>query len=341
MNMNIKRVLIKPSRIMLIILGILIIVFAPQFLSGYTYNVINVALIYILCVYGASILVGMGGQLSFAFITLMGFGAYYTANLLTGRLGITLDSITVLITAPLAVGLISFVLGLILFRLRKVFFVFGTLGVVQIAAIFFNNNKPLFGGVNGIRGIPTLNIGTFKFDNNTKWFYLLIGFVVVGYIVVERIRNTKLGRSLASIKDNEMAALSLGVNVYMTKVYAFTISGVLCGLAGALFAMQGNFISPDLYTFNQATLIVIMLLMGGMDHTFGAIIGGLIVSILPESFRNLQSFLMLAYGLAIILLMVFMPTGIAGASAKISNYIKKRISTVFGGKKSYSKKVNK
>ena len=196
-----------------------------------------------------------------------------------------------------------------------------------------------FGGPNGINGIPTLSIGNFVFDTDIKWLYLLIITTVLGYIIVERIRNTKLGRSLASIRDNETAALTLGVNVYMTKVFAFTIQAVFCGCAGALYAMQHGFISADLFTFSNATLVVIMLMMGGMNHTVGAIIGALLVSILPEAFRGLKDYLQLAYGIVIILLMVFMPSGIAGMGEKIANMVKK--TTVNPKRKNDAKEVSR
>ncbi len=320
--------LFKPSSIVLILFGVLFTVFVPQLLNGYSFNIVNNALVYLLCVYGASIYAGMSGQMSLAFITFMGFGAYYAANLCTGRLGMSLSPIAVLLTAPIFVGLISFILGLILTRLKNVFFVFGTLGVVQIMYVFFQNNVPVFGGSMGIASIPTLSIGAFKFDSNQKWIYLLIATAVLGYIIVERVRNSKMGRSLASIKDNEIAAYCMGVNVFMTKVYAFTIAGVFCGLAGAMYAMMTGFVSADLFKINNSFLIIIMLMLGGMNHTVGAVIGALVVSILPETFRSLKSFLMLSYGLVIILLMVFMPSGLAGMGVKIIDKIKKTINSI-------------
>ena len=253
----------------------------------------------------------------------MGFGAYYAADLSLGRLGVSCSSIIILITVPIVVGLIGFIFGLILFRLKGRFFVFATLGVVSIAFVFFHNNKLLFGGVNGIPGIPTISIGAFKFNTNLKWFYLLVALIVIGYIIVERIRNTKLGRSLASVKDNEIAALSLGVNVYMTKVIALTISAAFAGLAGSLYAMQSGFIEASIFNVTMGSRIIIMLALGGLTNTIGAVIGALVVSCLPEIFRSLKDFLNLAYGLAIILLMVFQPTGIAGMGIKIANLMKK------------------
>ena len=320
---TIKRIKIKPSGLLMITIALMFTLIAPNNLSNYWFNVINVALIYTLCVYGASVLMGMGGQACFATVTFMGLGAYTAANLCMGRLGIQTSTLASLVIAPIIVGIIGFLLGLVLFRLRKIFFVFGTIGLVQIGYIFFHNNISLFGGLNGIFGVPTLEVGSFVFDSNQKWFYLLMALVVIGYIVVERIRRTKMGRSLASIRDNETAALSMGVNVHMTKVYAMTFMAMMGGLAGALYAMQYGSIWADLYNGAMGSKFIIMLVMGGMNHTIGAVIGAVVISLLPEIFRSLQSFLMFVYGLAIILMMVFLPGGIASIGDKIKLLFRK------------------
>ena len=306
----------------LILLALAFTIICPRILGGYAFNVLNVALIYALAVYGASILTGMCGQMSFAYVTFIGLGAYYAANLSAARLGAQLSPLSILLTVPVVTGIIGLLLGLVLFRLKGSFFVFGTLGLVNIASIFFGNYIPLFNGPNGIAAIPRLTVGSLEFKTNEQWFYLLMALCVVGYIVVERIRNTKFGRSMASVKDNEVAALSMGVNVYATKVFAFGLSAAFCGLAGALYALQSGFVGATLFNYASSTKIIIMLTMGGMNHTIGAVIGSIVVSALPELFRGLQAFLQLAFGLVVILLMVFKPSGISGMAHGIAESCK-------------------
>lgn len=315
----------KPTTLAVVVIYILALILAPSMLSGYTYSVVNSALIYILCVYGAQILTGMGGQISFAYVTFMGLGSYFAADMLTGRLGgVTLSPVMVLLLAPVVVGVFGFIFGYLLLRMEGTFFTFGTIGLVNVATIIMSNQMSIFNGPNGIPAIPTMSVGSFRFTSNTSWFYFLMVLVAVGYIIVERIRTTKFGRSLAYIAGSGTAAKCLGIDVYWTKIKAFVISSMFCGLAGALFSMQSQFISPELFNFTQATSLVLMLMIGGLNNTVGAPIGALLIIAIPEAFRSLKNFLYFGYGIAIILLMIFFPTGIAGIGKQVSMIIRKR-----------------
>ena len=121
-----------------------------------------------------------------------------------------------------------------------------------------------------------------------------------------------------SVRDDEIVAKSLGINVFRTKLIAFCLQAALSGLAGGLYAMMNKYIGSDLFTWTKASTIVIMAMVGGITSPLGSIIGAIIVTALPETFRGLQQYLRLAYGVAIIILMIFMPMGIAsiGSTAK-------------------------
>ena len=161
---------IKPTTIAVAAVYCLALILGPQMLSGYTYSVVNSALIYILCIYGAQILTGMGGQISFAYVTFMGLGAYFAADMLTGRLGgFTMSPVTVLILAPVVVGGFGFVFGYLLLRMEGTFFTFGTIGLVNVATIIMSNQMSVFNGPNGIPAIPTMSVGSFRFTSNTSF----------------------------------------------------------------------------------------------------------------------------------------------------------------------------
>lgn len=313
------------NRILFAVLLIMFLVIIPNTLTGYPLMVVNIALIFAIATYGLSILIGMGGQLSFATVSFMGGGAYFVANLASGRLGFKLSTTLALILALVVFGVISFALGLILNKLKGTYFTFATIAVVQVAYTFYNNYKPLFGGPDGIAGIPSLSIFGFKLNDNVKWFYFLMFIVLIVGVIVERIRQTQLGRALASIRDNETAARTLGVNVYMTKVISFTIAGVLATLAGALYCYHGNFVSSDMYNFANSTQVIIMAMLGGVNSSIGIFIGALLVRVLPEIFRFLQSYMQLIWGITIIVLMVFMPDGLVGLFAQIKDKVTKLI----------------
>ena len=305
------------------------VVYAPRFTNDYSMMILNVALINFISALGLSVMLGMGGQLSFAAVSFMGLGAYCLANLTNGRLGIAWEPVPALAAAVLFAAVSACISGSVLFRLSGTYFTFATIGLVQVAWSVYLNYRPLCGGPDGISGIPKIRFLGMEPRNYHDWFYILIGFALVAGVLVERIRRTRLGRSLASIRDNEIAAQTLGVNIYRTKIIAFTIAGALSGLSGGLYAMHSQFISSDLFTFDVATTYVIMTMLGGVNNTAGVFVGAILVTMLPEWLRPVQRYLKLCYGVGIIFLMVFMPMGLAG----LGNAILKKASKFFSAKK--------
>lgn len=300
------------------------VLIVPRVLQGYSMNVMNVALLFSITAFGISVMMGMGGQLSFASVSFMGGGAYFIANVCTGRFGITMPTLPALLLTPVVFAGIAFVIGLLLFKLKGTYFTFATIALVQVAYTFFNNYKPLFGGADGISGIPTLDLFGYRFTSYNQWFYVIAVCVIVVALVVERIRRTQLGRSLASIRDNETAALTFGVNVYMTKVIAFSIAGALAAFSGALWCMHGKFVGADMFNYLNAAQFIIMAMLGGVNNTVGIIVGSILVKCLPEFLRSFQTYMQLFWGIAIIVLMVFMPTGLAGIKDVIVDKIRQR-----------------
>ena len=307
-----KRLLTK---LCLLVVGVILFYFVVNKTCAknmYMMMVVDIALIYSLISYSVSIMLGMGGELSFAGVSFMGGGAFLVANLATGRLGITTSPLVAFLLIIPVFAIIAFVIGLVLLRLKGTFFTFSTIALVQMTYTIYNNYKQLFGGADGISGIPTTAIFGKKLMMYNQWLPWLLGIAVVAGLIVERIRTTPLGRSLASCCDNETAARTLGVNVYMTKVIAFTIAGIYSAMAGGLYAMLTKFVSADMFTYASSTKYVIMAMIGGVQNTVGAFFGAVIVQVLPQLLKNFEKFFQLFWGVAIVLLMVFMPEGIAG-----------------------------
>ncbi len=263
-----KRMKIKPSTLLIFLAAAIFVIVIPNTNEGYSMMIVNLGLIYAIATYGVSVMLGMGGQLSFATVSFMGVGAYITANLCSGRNGINMNTALALVIALLASALLAFGAGLILFRLKGTYFTFATIGLVQVSWSFYLSYKPLFGGPDGISNISTLNLFGFSPKNYNDWFYILAAFVLVIAFLVERVRRSQLGRSLAAIRDNEIAAQTLGINVYMTKVVAFTIAGVLAAVAGSLYAMHSQFVSSDMFTYERATTYIIMAMLGGVNSRY-------------------------------------------------------------------------
>jgi ABC-type branched-chain amino acid transport system, permease component len=313
---------LNPKIIILIIFVIAFTAIIPMVTTRYLQTVINSALIYFISALGMSVMLGMGGQVSFATVAFMGIGAYTTAFFSTKM---NVPPLLSFFIAIVVCGIASLVLGLILFRLKSGAYVtFATIALVQIMYSIFCNWRPVTGGADGTSNIPDLDFGFIKMSGIKSYFYLLVVISIILAFVVERFRKTSFGRSLASIRDNEIAAQTLGVNVYRTKVQSFVLAGIFAGIAGALMAHQNHFISSSPFTFDQATNYIIMVMLGGVGSTPGVFVGTMLITLLPEWLRPLQEHIQLIYGLSVILLMVFMPTGLAGLVQSLQKQYKNK-----------------
>ena len=154
---------------------------------------------------------------------------------------------------------------------------------------------------------------------------MLLTAAILCALVVVRLRKTNLGRALSSVRDNEIAAQVMGVNVYKTKVTAFVIAAIFAGLGGALMTHTNHFVGASSFTFDQSTTFVIMAMLGGVTSTPGVFVGTLLITMLPEWLKPLQEYIRLFYGLGVMLLMVFMPMGLAGLYRKIAGQVRERL----------------
>jgi branched-chain amino acid transport system permease protein len=305
-----REILIKTgwTALKVALVAVVVIVFTSK-ANNYYFTIVNSALIYVIAALSLSLLLGMGGMMSFATVTFMGIGAYATANL--SKVLHVPTSLSILL-AVLISALIAFLIAILLTRLKGSYFAFASIGLAQISYAIFLNFKPLTGGPNGFSNVPKLIIAGIEFDNLKKWFYLLLIIVFLAALSLERIRRTTLGRSLAAIRDNEIAAQSLGIDIYSTKIITFVIASVYGSIAGALIAHMNTYLSAYLFTFDISVSFLIMVMLGGVNSTTGAILGALLVTLIPEWFRVLQSYMKLIYGISIVALMIFMPSGLTG-----------------------------
>ena len=311
---------VSVSKLVMPVLCILFALIVPLSTNRYQITVVNTALIYYLGALGISVMMGMCGQMTFASISFIGIGAY-AATQFSKTLG--MPTLLALFAAVVFTALVSLIIGLLLLRLSGGYFTFATMGLVNICASLFINVKPLTGGANGIIGIPDLSIFGFVFDTLYKWFFLLLAVCIGCGMIVQRIRKTSLGRSMAAVRDNELAAKSLGINCYQVKVIAFVVAGAFAGLAGALLAFHNGAVSYALFSFSNATNFVIMVMLGGVNSTLGTFLGTFLVTLMPEVLRPLASYLVLIQGFMIILMMIFMPMGLAGIGQALKEKAKK------------------
>jgi branched-chain amino acid transport system permease protein len=248
---------------------------------------------------------GCAGQFSLGHAGFMGVGAYTSATITTvlalspffkTDLGVG----CAIVTGGVAAAIAGYLVGLPSLRLRGDYLAIVTLGFGEIIRICFLNIQEV-GGARGLPGIPN--------RANFFWVYL---WVVITFVALLRLLRSSYGRAILSVRENEIAAESMGVDIAHYKIIAFVVSSFFAGIAGGLFAHFQSFIDPNSFVFNKSVEAVIMVVIGGMGSLSGAIFGGIIVSVLPELLRVFEQYRMVIFPLILIVLMLVRPMGLFG-----------------------------
>ncbi|MEJ8854085.1 branched-chain amino acid ABC transporter permease [Variovorax robiniae] len=236
------------------------------------------------------------GMLSMANAAFMGLGAY-ASSILTLNYGVPYPAA---IVAGMALpALVAAIMGGPTLRLSGVYLAMATLAFGEVVRIAVLNTESLTGGALGLNGIPQL----------TQWWHVLLALVVT-LLVLWRLRRSKVGRAFEAIKEDETAAGLMGIDVGRHKMLAFVLGAAIAGLAGTLNAHLTFFIGPGEYGFNRAVDILTMTILGGINGLTGPVLGGVILTILPEMLRGLGGFRLVVNGLVLVLIVLFLPKGI-------------------------------
>ena len=276
--------------------------------NGYVINILMQATTYAVAVFGLSVVLGLCGQINLAQAAFFGFGAY-AVGLGTADLHL---SFWLCLAAGMVIALAAgAMLGLTTLKLGGHYLAMVTISFQQIVTLVMTNAISVTHGPDGVSHIerPAL------FSAQQSYLAFCVGVLaVVGYIVW-LLPGSRLGRAMRAVRDNELAAGVAGVDVYRTKVMAFAICALLGALGGGLFAGGFAYISPDQFSFAESIIFLTMALLGGIASPIGSVIGTGLLILIPEWLRFLKSVpgLYLAlYGLAVILIVLFMPDGIWG-----------------------------
>lgn len=290
-------------------LGIVLLCVPLVVHSDYVLNVADIAGIYAIAVLGLGILLGFAGQLSLAQAAFFGIGAYASGYLTVHWGWPVLPSMAV---ATVFSGLIGLGLGWPCLRLSGHYLALATIGFGIITQLVLINWTAVTNGSDGMTGIPPPQIGPFTLATYGQYYYLVLASLALCAYVAWRIKATRPGRALQAIRENELAASATGIDPTHYKIVAFVLAGAYAGLAGALLAHSIKFLSPDSYSFDQSVIFLVMLIVGGSGSIGGAILGAVLLTILPEALRPLKSSYIMVYGAAVIAMIIFMPRGLAG-----------------------------
>lgn len=303
------------KKLFLVILLVFCLVLPMLVEDPYFLHIINVSFLFAISTYALNIMTGLTGQLNIAHAGFMGIGAYVSA-LVTTKL--SLSFWFALPMAGLVTGICGFLIGWPALRVKGIYFSLTTLAFGELLFVVFDNWIPVTGGPMGIVGIPPPSPITFSqsisitFHSKTAFYYLCLVFLALSIYINRELLKSRLGRAMLAIRENENLAQSVGVSIAQTKVIAFVLSTVLCGICGSLFAHYFRFISPVSFTLGEMFRILTMLIVGGMGTLSGPFVGTFIFTALPEMLRSVEAYQWIAYGLILMVCVAFMPEGIVG-----------------------------
>lgn len=301
--------------------------------SRYYLTIGNFIGVYAIVAIGLALLIGYAGQVSMAQAAFFGIGAF-TSAILTTKFGF--NPWLALVIGALIAASIAGIIGVPLLKLEGHVLAVATLALSIVVYTLFVQLRPITGGYDGIGGIPGISIGGLVFKSDFSYYYLIWAFVLIIFVLSSNIVNSRVGRALRSIHrffgGSEVAAESLGVSPTKYKVQVFMLSAAWASIAGSLYAHWITFVNPEPFSIFISILMLIMVTIGGMGSLWGAIIGSCVIVISGELFRELVPRLipgaagemeMIAYGLILILILLFMPRGLVSAPALIKSWATK------------------
>jgi branched-chain amino acid transport system permease protein len=288
-------------------LGLLAAVLLPLVLNKYYLDITITAGIYVVLALGLNIIVGLAGLLVLGYIAFYAAGAYAYAILSTQY---HISFFAALPAAAVLALLFGLALGVPTLRLRGDYLAIVTLGFGEIARIVLNNWDSFTGGPNGIMHIPRPSIFGIKLGSPVHLYFIVLAMIFLVSFVIDRLNNSRLGRALIAMREDETAARACGINTVKLKLLAFSLSAMVAGMMGVTFAAKMSFVSPESFTFWESIMVLCMVVLGGMASIPGVILGAAALVVLPEVFRQFQNYRMLIFGAAMVVMMIFRPQGL-------------------------------
>lgn len=253
----------------------------------------------LMTVLGLSLLTGFTGMFSFGHAGFMAIGAYVAATM-TMKFGFPYYA--ALLAGGIAAMIVSLFIGKLTLNLKGDYFCIATLGFGEAIRLILDNVQ-YFGGARGLSSIPTVG--------KTTLFSVIIVNVIAVYVLVSIIRS-RHGRNMVAIREEEMAAQTIGIDVFKYKLIALAISALYAGISGGMLAHYLGYIQPVMFKMVKSTELTIIVIFGGLGSVSGSVIGTILLTFLPEILRSFYNWRLVIYGAAVILIMITRPQGLMG-----------------------------
>jgi branched-chain amino acid transport system permease protein len=295
----------------LLALGLVIVVVPFLLPNAFYFDVVTkVGISAIVCV-GLNLLIGYAGRISLGHAGFFGIGAYSSAVL---TMHYDWAPPLAMLVGALVAGVFAFAIARPILRLRGHYLAMATLGVGVIISIVLNQEVGLTGGPDGM-AVASFVLFGWKPRGDFVWYFIVGGALWVSVWIALNVIDSPIGRALRSLHSSEVAAQASGIDTTRYKVLVFVISAVFASVAGSLFAHYEGFVTPRVADFLTSIAYVVMVVLGGMASTFGAVVGAAIVTALPQLIAGFENYETVIFGLVLMLTMIFMPKGLVPSVA--------------------------
>jgi branched-chain amino acid transport system permease protein len=294
--------------------ALLILPLLAQHVGNFWVRMLDFALLYVLLALGLNIVVGYAGLLDLGYVAFYAVGAYVFGLMASPHLTDTFPALkamfpggmhmSVFLVIPLGAalaGMAGMLLGAPTLKLRGDYLAIVTLGFGEIIRVFMNNLDRPVNITNGPKGlqqidsikVPSLGIDLGKtgelfgleFSSVTKYYYLFLALVVISVVICYRLERSRIGRAWMAIREDEIAAKAMGINTRNLKLLAFGMGATFGGVSGVMFATFQGFVSPESFSLQESVMIVAMVVLGGIGHIPGVVLGAVLLAVLPEALR--------------------------------------------------------
>ena len=317
---------------LLVCLTVGVLLSVPLWLQDqYFLHILITTGIFVIGAMSLNLLLGYTGQLSLGHIAFFGIGAYTSALTALG-FDITVFGMQIvhepwhpllgILLGTVVAGVCGYVVGKLSFKIRGAYFVIVTISFAEVVRLVALNWVELTQGPLALSNIPPVRLGFPGMEEVEFWskvpnYYLMIGLALICHIIISRMVNSRMGRAMVALRENELLATSVGINVTRYLVFAAVASAAMAGAAGGLYAHYIRIIDPDIFLFIYTVTMVIMVITGGKGTLAGPIVGGIIFGLLPVGLRAVAApeVQWIVYGVAMILIVFFLPRGIVPAMA--------------------------
>lgn len=308
------------KRIYLKIIAALLLALLPFILEPINSYLVHIAIsigIFAILSISLNVIIGYAGIFALGHAAFYGVGAYSAALLM---IHFELSFWIALPMSAIIAGIAGLIVGLPVIRLRGDYLAIVTLGFGEIVRLIFINWVPVTNGPMGLPGIPEPSLFGYTFHQKTEFYYLILILLLLTVFIIYRIVHSGIGLNMMSIREDETLANSIGIQPVRYKLMAFVIGGFFAGVAGAFWASYITFISPDAFRYLDSVNILAMVILGGVGSIPGSVLGAGIMVLAPEILRFVNEYRMMILGLAIVLMMIFKPTGFWGEKHRKINF---------------------